>query len=244
VNPHWLAYIDTKRRSTALAVLQTLSQLQDTQSICFIVIGAISLLMKNYLQYVVYWDVDILFKNEKALETFMSMPKPKQLRIVDYDDSLIINKNIASLHTAWSFNHVWFNVDYILRNEIYEFYTHNAERLKPHTERVTCDDKHFNISLLTAHPWDIVIEKVISPRTQRDLERAVDTSVDIRHIFAVCEIEKENRKFWKYLFENAHYLCDERVFRKKLLQILSSADELGYPRIEIPDEVIARLEKT
>jgi len=243
VNSHWLTYIDTKRRSTALAVLQTLSQLQDKESISFIVIGAISLLIKNYLQYTVYWDVDVLFKNKKALETFINLPKPKHLRVVDYDDSLTISENIASLHTAWSFDRIWFNVDYILRQEIYEFYTHNAPRLQPHTERVTSNNTSFDISLLMAHPWDIVIEKVVSPRTQKDIERAVDTSIDIRHIFAVCEMEKKNRTYWHYLFENAHYLCDESVFRKKLLQILSSAVELGYPRIEIPNDVLTQLKK-
>lgn len=197
--------------------------------------------MKNYLRYTVYWDVDVLFKNRKALETFINLPKPKHLRIVDYDDSLMINKNIASLHTAWSFDHVWFNVDYILRKEIYEFYTHNAQRLQPHTECVTSNDTIFDISILMAHPWDIIIEKVVSPRTQKDIERTVDTSIDIRHIFAVCEMEKKNRAFWQYLFENAHYLCDESVFRGKLLQILSSAVELGYSGIEIPNDIMTRL---
>lgn len=244
MNPHWLTYIDPRRRSTALAVLQALSQLQDKKSLNFIVIGAISLLMKNYLQYTVYWDVDVLFKNKEALDAFINMPKPKHLRIVDYDDALMINKNIASLHTAWSFDRVWFNVDYILRKEIYEFYTRRAERLQPHTEHITSDNHNFDISLLVAHPWDIVIEKVVSPRTQKDVERAVDMSIDIRHIFAVCEKEKENRTFWQYLFENAHFLCDESTFRKKFVRILMSAAELGYPHIEIPDDVMSRFKKS
>jgi hypothetical protein len=232
-----------KRRSTALAVLQTLSQLQDKQTISFIVIGAISLLMRNYLRYTVYWDVDVLFKNKKALEAFINMPKPAQLRIVDYDDALITNENIASLHTAWSFDHIWFNVDYILRNKTYGFYTHDADKLRPYTERITSDGQTYDISILIAHPWDVVIEKIVSPRTQKDIELTVDTSVDIRHIFAVCRKEKENRAFWQYLLENAHHLCDETMFRKKLLHILVSAGALGYPRIEIPTDVMDRLEK-
>jgi hypothetical protein len=241
VNPHWSTHIDAKRRSTALAVLQTLSQLQDKKSVSFIVIGAISLLMKDYLQYTVYWDVDVLFKDKEALETFISTPKPRHIRIVDYDDSLNVNKNIASLHTAWSSDRIWFNVDYILRDEIYTFYTHSVERLQPHVESVACDNIRFDISLLIAHPWDIVIEKVVSPRTQRDIEHTIDTSVDIRHIFAICEKEKENHRFWQYLLENAHHLCDESVFREKLLHILTSAAKLGYPHIAVPDDVMTQL---
>ncbi len=239
--PDWITYIDIRRRKTALEVLQTLSQLQNKDSIDFIIIGAISLLVKGYLQYTVYWDVDLLFRNEHALQAFIAMPKPEHLRIIDYDESLMINKDIASLHTAWSFDRVWFNVDYILRKDIFNFYTHNIKNVQAHTEQVQFDNTRYNISVLMAHPWDIVIEKVVSPRTARDIELRVDASVDIRHIFAVCRAENQNDTFWHYLFDHAPYLCDKKLFKDKLLQIFQSAPELGYHDVKIPQKVMKQL---
>jgi hypothetical protein len=244
VHPNWLSHIDARRRKTVLEVLQTLSQLQNKNDVDFIVIGAITLLIRDYLRYTVYWDVDLLFKNKEMLDAFIAMPKPEGLRIVDYDDALVVNKTIASLHTAWAFDHVWFNVDYILRPEIYTFYTHNITEIQPYREQVEYEGSRFNMSLLMAHPWDIVIEKTVSPRTQRDIELTVDTSVDLRHIFAVCRAERQNSDYWQYLLEHASHLCDTGTFKEKLLVILSSASELGYREIEIPHDTIAQLKTT
>lgn len=236
--PDWLNYVDRKRQRNLAQILQCLSQLQDKKNLDFIVIGALPLLMRGYLAYKVYWDIDLLFRDDKGIREFMKKPKPKMLRIVEYDDALMVSRNITSFHTAWAFNRIWFNVDYIVRKGFFEFYTHNIDALTPYTESITVGSTSFQICLYMAHPWDIITEKVISPRTARDVELKIDTSVDLRHIFAIYTSEKTNMEFWHYIFEKTRSLCSEHEFKIKFLKILSSATELGYRDLEIsPDSI-------
>ncbi len=242
--PDWLNYIDKKRRRNLLQILQALSSLQDKDNLNFIIIGALSLLVRGYLNYMVYWDVDLLFKDDKYLIEFIKKTKTKTLKIVEYDDAFMMSRNITSLHTAWAFNHVWVNVDYILRKGFFEFYTDDIDTLSPYTESIKLDNARFEICLYMAHSWDIITEKVISPRTARDVELKIDTSVDIRHIFAVYQKEKTNEKFWHYILEKAKLLCDEREFKAKFLKILSSAKDLGYSDLEISPHIQTLLRRS
>lgn len=233
MHPDWLNYINRKRRKNLLQTLQELSKLQDKENLNFILIGAFPLLIKGYLNYTAYWDIDLLFRNNNSLKKFIEKAKSKTLKIVDYDDDLVINKNIASLHTAWAFNHGWVNVDYILRKGFFEFYTHNIDALKPYKASIKTGNENFLINLYIAHPWDIVAEKVISPRTDRDIVLKIDMSVDIRHIFAIYKQEKDNRDFWHYILEKAKLLKGNQEFKTKFLKILSCAKELGYTNLKI-----------
>jgi len=74
----------------------------------------------------------------------------------------MISEKITRFHTAWSFTKTWFNVDYILREGIFEFYTENLSSLKPYTTIVELKDGKFPIELYLAHPWDLFVEKVLS----------------------------------------------------------------------------------
>jgi len=233
VYPDWLDHIDEKRRRNLLQILEELSKLQDQANLDFIIIGALSLLFNNYLKYKVYWDIDILFKDNDRLTNFIEKRKSKSLKIVDLDDTLMINKNISSYHTVWAFDHIWFNVDYILRPGFFEYYTNAIAQQQPYRAKIQLGDDCFNIELYIAHPWDIIVEKIFSPRTARDLELKVDTSVDLRHIVAVYIQEKNNPVFWEYVFKKAALLQGEAAFKTKFLKILDELTEFGYGDTEI-----------
>jgi len=242
MSPEWINYVSKKRQKVLLQILEELSLLQDKKELNFIIIGALPLLINGYLNYKVYWDIDLLFKDRQSLQGFISEPKPDSLRIVDYDEHLMVNKNISSLHTAWSFNKTWFNVDYIIKERRYfEFYTWKKENLKFYRESVLFNNREFRIDIYLANPWDIIIDKITSPRTARDIELKVEFSVDIRHIFAIYQKEKDNEKFWRYVFRKAAFFEKEQTFKKKFFKILSLAPELGYEQIKISDEVLKKL---
>ncbi len=242
--PDWLNYIDHRRRLNMLRTLQELSVLQDKMNPNFIVIGALPLLINGYLKYKAFWDIDLLFRDDKHLKEFTKKQKSKILKIVNFDDELMVSKNISSLHTTWTFNHVWLNVDYILRKGFFEFYTHDINALNPYAATITIDNESFRINLYIARPWDIITEKIVSPRTTRDIDLKIDTSVDIRHIFAVYKKEKNNALFWNYILEKAKLLRDEREFKKKFLNILFSAEELGFKDLEISPDTITILKES
>jgi hypothetical protein len=241
VYPDWLNHVDEKRQRNLIEILQYLSRLQDQKDLDFIIIGALPLLVRGYLAYTVYWDIDLLFKDDNGIREFMQKPKKKTLRIVEYDDALMVSRNITSFHTAWAFNRIWFNVDYIVRKGFFEFYTQNIDKSMLYTDSVLLDNTSFEIGLYMAHPWDIITEKVVSPRTSRDVELRIDTSVDIRHIFAVYKQEKNNMEFWQYIFEKTKSLCCEGDFKKTFLGILSAATELGYGDVEISPDLLKML---
>lgn len=236
MNPEWLNYIDEKRRVNLVQILGELSKLQTRADLDFIIIGALSLLLNKYLKYKVYWDIDMLFRDKRHLETFIRKPKSKNLRIVNLDDNLMISKNISSYHTMWAFDHIWFNVDYILRQGFFEFYVHSIAQQKPYNEVIHLEDNTYIIDLCIAHPWDIFVEKVFSPRTVRDIDLKIDTSVDLRHIVAIYAQEKDNYDFWMHVLKKAQLLQGKDAFKKNLLNILNNLTELGYGEIEISEK--------
>jgi hypothetical protein len=235
VAAEWIKYIDGKRQKSFLRTLETLSGLQDRERINFIVIGALPLLISGYLEYIVYWDLDLLFKDQASLEEFMGLTKAEGLRIVEYDDQLMISAHITSFHTAWAFDKKWINVDYILKPDIYDFYTHATHSNGPLQQAIVHDGTTYHIYLSMAHPWDVIIDKVLSPRTARDLELCVDTSVDIRHILAVFRKEGANQHFWDHVMTRAPRIGDLDTFKHTLRSILSLAPRLGYTSIAIPN---------
>lgn len=238
----WLNYIDEKRRANFVRVLVELSHLQDKKDLNFIIIGALTLLMQGYLKYTAYYDIDLLFKDIDHLREFINHPKPHNLQIVNYDEELMISEKITSFHTAWSFTKTWFNVDYIIRPGIFEFYVENRSVLQPYTALVELKEGKFPIELCIAHAYDIFVEKVLSPRLEKDINLKVDMSVDIRHIYIIYSKELTNQDFWHYVEEKIKRIGREREFKDKLLTILNLASEIGYKNIEIPDFVREKLQ--
>ncbi len=241
--PEWLNFIDEKRRVNFVKVVAEISQLQDKKDLNFIIIGALSLLMQGYLKYTAYWDIDLLFRNAQRLKEFINHPKPQNLRIINYDDELMISEKITSFHTAWSFTKTWFNVDYILREGVFEFYTENLSNLKPYTTIVELKDGKFPIDLYLAHPWDLFVEKVLSPRVVKDIELKVDMSVDIRHIYIIYNQEYEKQDFWEHIIKKIKRINKEIEFKTKLFTILNLSEELGYGQIIIPHSVSSFLKE-
>ena len=216
-----------------LSILTELSGLQSKQDVDFIIIGALPLLINGYLQYTALWDIDLLFRSEEEMNEFIARPKSTMLKIVDYDDALMVSANIASLHSAWTFDKYWFNVDYILRRDLFDFYTHDFTNAAPFEARLKWSGSDYEISLYLAHPWDIIVDKIISPRTERDSTLGVDTSIDIRHIFAVYKLEKDNETFWQHIATRARFFGTKSAVKTRFLELLSKASELGYDDIEI-----------
>lgn len=239
----WLNYIDEKRRLNFVKILVELSQLQDKKNLNFIIIGALTLLMQGYLKYTAYYDIDLLFKDINRLKEFINHPKPHNLQIVNYDEELMISEKITSFHTAWSFTKTWFNVDYIIRPGIFEFYVENPSVLKPYTTLVELKEGKFPVDLCIAHAYDIFVEKVLSPRLDKDINLKVDMSVDVRHIYIIYAKEFANQNFWDYIEQKAKKIERGREFKDKLLTILKLAPEIGYKEIEIPDFVLEKLRR-
>ncbi|MEO0205861.1 MAG: hypothetical protein ABIL22_04205 [candidate division WOR-3 bacterium] len=240
--PQWLNFVDEKRRLNFIKVLVEISRLQDKNDLNFIIIGAMTLLMQDYLDYTAYWDIDLLFKNASKLREFMNKPKSHGLQIVNYDDELMISEKITSFHTAWSFTKTWFNVDYILREGVFEFYADNIKNMKPYTSIIELKEGKFPIELYIAHAYDIFVEKVLSPRLEKDIDLKVDMSVDLRHIYIIYSKEIKNQTFWEYIQQKIRSLNREKEFKEKLLTILKLGPEVGYNNISIPDFILGILQ--
>lgn len=189
--------------------------------------------MHDYLQYTALWDVDLLFRDETKLKEFADASKSPKLRIVDYDDELMVSEHITSFHSAWAFGKTWFNVDYILRDDLFNFHTADITHLMCYERRMRINEIDLDLSLYLAHPWDIIVSKVVSPRTVRDISLGVDTSIDVRHIFAVYKKEENNLDFWQRVISRAQFFCDQRVFKTKFLELLRAASALGYDDLKI-----------
>lgn len=233
MNPEWLDFVDERRRLSLLQILAEVSRLQEKKNPDFIIIGALPLLMHDYLQYTALWDVDLLFRTETELNEFANSSKSEKLRIVNYDDELMVSAHITSFHSAWAFGKTWFNVDYILCDDLFKFYTEDITYLTLYERIMRLNEIDFEISLYLTHPWDIIVSKIVSPRTERDITLGVDTSIDLRHIFAVYTKEKHNPDFWQHALSRARSFCEERVFKAKFLALLRAAPALGYNELAI-----------
>lgn len=233
MNPKWLDFVDERRRLSLLHILTEVSRFQEKQNPDFIVIGALPLLIHDYLQYTALWDIDLLFRTEAKLKQFAETSKSKKLRIVDYDDELMVSTHITSFHSAWAYGKTWFNVDYILSDNLFRFYTEEITCLVSYERKIRLNEGDFHISLYLAHPWDIIASKIVSPRTERDISLGVDTSIDVRHIFAVYKKEHNNVDFWQRIISRAQFFCTERAFKAKCLELLRAAPALGYDDLEI-----------
>jgi hypothetical protein len=237
----WYFWVDEKRRHNLFQVLKELSGIQRKPDPQFILIGALALLIRGVLQYMVQWDADLLFRNEEALSSFVALEKSRGLRIVHYDEHLMRGKEIASLHTAWSFDGTWFNVDYILKPKTFELYHSTACNEGPFEQCVNYQGSSYGLDLFMAHPWDIFIEKVLSPRFQRELENRDWMSVDIRHVVTILEREKGNDDFWQTAHTKIGLLGKKPVFKSRLLGLVSSLPELGYGSVDMPERLHERI---
>lgn len=237
----WYYWVDEKRRHNLFKILVELSHLQQQTPPQFILIGALALLIHGKLHYMVQWDIDLLFRDEKSLSDFIDREKSKSLRIVHYDDGLMRSAHIASLHTAWSFDRTWFNVDYILKSETFKPYSSTIVGEGPHEERLVYESKEYRFSIFMAHPWDILIEKILSPRLARELDNRDSMSVDIRHAVMILKQESANADFWNALRRRTDEREKRETVKKTLLVLLSHLPELGYADVNLGEAVEKRI---
>jgi hypothetical protein len=239
----WLACVVEREREPLIRVLSLLSDLGRSPGPDFILIGALSLLIRGVLQQTSLWDVDLLFSEKHALRKFARRAGGEdRVRITNYEDDLMVNRGIASLHTAWNPGGAWVNVDYILRDWNFEFYLRGRTGEGPYRESRELRGEKFEISLYLAHPWDILIDKLTSPRLERELRQRDPLGTDVLHVFEVIRREGDDVKLWVYLESKAMELPDpDRPFRNLRLA-LASAEELGRPEIRdrVPERILVR----
>lgn len=188
-----------------------------------------SLLMQGYLKYTAWWDLDLLFRDEKSLYDFIDLPKSPDLRIVHYDEALMVGRSIRSFHTAWSFDRGWFNVDYLLRDNFFHHHYTTLKKRGPLRGRVELGDgREIHWFLFLAHPWDVFVEKLITSRFSGELDRRDSMGVDLRHIMIILNGNFGNPVFWKHTAAKASQLRNKGLFKKNLTELASNISELGY----------------
>jgi len=242
---HWVSCIDNKRTVNLLLILEELTRLLDKSKNPFVIIGAMSLLLQGYIRgYRVLWDIDLLFKNIDAIMDLTMTEKSKRLRIVEMDSSIVQNKTIGSLHTVWSFDKTWFNVDYIVKTGLFDFYNPLKRGNQAyHIETVRFQNKDYYIKLLLADVSDIFVEKMTFPRMQKQLQQKDDFGIDIRHcLYILSTLGKKNR-FWKRVRESSLEINLTAALKRNLLHLVRIKNELGYEETKLPQNIITRINK-
>jgi len=237
----WYDYIPSGYRLPMLLVLQELSRLRTIQD-SFILVGGLSLLMQERLHHQVMWDVDLLFRDKFSILKFLALPKDPSFDIVSIDGGFADSATIVSYHTSWGFGARWINVDYFTRSKWYYFHKVTIDKRGDFEERIELEGKGINIKLPVAYPWDMFIEKALSPRLENDLAVSNDLSYDLRHVFILLEQEKENREFWDYVQKKARRFGQIRELRDRLLMILDRRQQVGYGHIRVPDSLPKTIE--
>ncbi len=237
---HWYSYVNEKYRLSMLLILEELSRLRAIQD-SFILVGGLSLLLWGRLQHRVLWDIDLLFLDKFSILKFLALPKDPQLDVVSLDDEFAESETIVSFHTAWSFNARWVNLDYLSRANWYYFHKSTIDRQGDFEEMVEWEGREIHIKLPVAYPWDMFIEKSLSPRLENDLSSINDLSYDLRHVFILFEQEKENPQFWQYIRRKAEEFSRLLELKQRLLWIFSQRERLGYGHIAVADSVIRQI---
>jgi hypothetical protein len=239
----WHEYIDRKRRHNFLAILEELSRRQTApvgikQTPEFVLIGAMALLMQNYLHYLAWWDVDLLFRDEESLRKFANNMAAPGLQIEQIDDEIVSTSDLVCLHTMWSFGRTWANVDYIYRPERFQFFHDTLRNQPPFSQTVGFDNREYHIALLLAHPWDIFVDKLTLSRTVEQLHQKDAFGIDLRHLVFILQRDRANPEFWQHLITQSETLGRREVLKAMLFRIIEIAPELGYNKVCDHEEVV------
>jgi hypothetical protein len=233
----WYELIDHKRRHNFLAILEELSRRQDKRAPDFVLIGALALLMQNYLDYVAWWDIDLLFRDEETLGKFAKSIAAPGLRIEQLDEAMVSTGDLASLHTMWSFGRTWANVDYIYRPERFHFFYETLRRQQPFAQTIRLDEREYHLNLLLGNPWDIFVDKLTLPRMLEQLHRSDFLGKDLRHIFFILRRDHANQQFWQHLVAKSEALGQREALGAVLAGLCELAPKLGYEEVGDPEQV-------
>jgi len=234
IHLHWYEFIAPHFRNNFLMVLEELSRLFDKNNPSFIIVGAFSLLINRVLNYTVMWDIDLLFKNKESLFNFIEFQKNKNLKIQFIDEKLMVGESISSIHTMWSFDKKWVNVDLMLRENLFElhFLTLPIENIT-YSETIIIGNKEYKIDLLVAHPWNVFLDKLMSPRLETEIEKCNSFGIDIRHIFAILDVYSNNPSFWNYISRTSNNINIKEKIERNLEALNSIAGSIGYKKFNL-----------
>ncbi|KPJ52873.1 hypothetical protein AMJ39_06640 [candidate division TA06 bacterium DG_24] len=241
IPPSWCVFVDPERRRDLISILAELSGLWEGMVEPFIIVGALSLVLRERLRFTALWDIDLLFPSEEAVETFADRRPPGGVRVVAYDDQLMRGAGIASLHTAWRICSKWINVDYIYRPPFYRLHYSTFEKDGPLIQEVRLGEETFQIRVPVAHPWDVFLEKIISPRFSSVVESGYGMHPDVRHILFLLQSETEQEGFWSYLEQTARVFGLVEGVRQGMELLLANRDYLGYGEFELPAVLDAKI---
>ncbi|MDZ7292979.1 MAG: hypothetical protein ONB44_05185 [candidate division KSB1 bacterium] len=227
-NAPWFEFIDRKRRHNFLAILEELSSRQSKEAPEFILIGALVLLMQNYLHYLAWWDIDLLFRDSETLQGFANAMKAPGLKIKQIDDEMIRTHELECLHVMWSFGRTWANVDYIYRPSRFQFFYETLRHQEPFAQTVRLDHREYQLSLYLGNPWDIFVDKLTLSRLTEQLKKDDFLGKDFRHLFFILQRDHANDNFWKHLAAKSEALGQKEILKAAVIRLIEIAPELGY----------------
>jgi len=220
-----------------LLVLEELSRLRELQD-NFVLVGGLSLLIWGRLRHHVLWDVDLLFRDKFSIFKFLALGKDPKFDVVSMDEDFSESETIVSFHTSWGFQARWVNVDYLSRSKWYYFHRDTIDRSGDFEEEIELEGRKIHIRLPVAYPWDLFIEKSLSPRLEQDLFSSNDLSYDLRHVFVLFEQEKENAEFWSYIRNKAQRFYRLSELKERLLLIFEHRERIGYGDVQVDDCIV------
>ena len=220
-----------------LLVLEELSRLRRLQD-SFVLVGGLSLLMWGRLNHHVLWDVDLLFRDKFSIFKFLALAKDPKFDVVSMDEEFSDSETIVSFHTAWGLGARWINVDYLTRAKWYYFHKDTIDQRGDFEEEIELEGRKIHIKLPVVYPWDMFIEKSLSPRLESDLSSSNDLSYDLRHVFILFEQEKGNPEFWNYIRKKAEEFSHLPELKERLLFIFRQREGIGYGHIGVEDSII------
>ena len=232
----WLQYVTPNRRRELLQVLAEISRLYQTYQSPFVLVGACSLLIRGCLKYKAWWDVDLLFESPDEITRFHKLSGTPELQIVPVDFHPIDYGYLQSMQTMWGVKNVWYRVDYIYRDEYYHFHSVSPEKDNMYRIRLNLNSQKYDLWLPVAHPWNIFIDKLLSPRLKFELGVRDGYSIDIRHIFILFSLYRHDPGFWEYISRKSTELTNGTNVKENLRNLLLAKDELGYQSVIVGEK--------
>lgn len=251
---HWSAHVPPSYRDNLFRTLEELSRLGREAALQFVIIGALSLMIKRRLNYTSVWDVDILFKDQAEMERLIALEKGCGLEVQHFDERPMVSPSITSLHAAWRAGGPWLNVDYIIRDERYAFYRAGVDREGLYREEFRLGEvaqpgeapgqpgRTVSLALPLAHPWDIFVDKVLSPRFEEEFLRRDVFSLDIKHVLIMLEQDGKAPSFWEHITGKGGDLGALELMESRLESLLLNLGDFGYTDIALPPDIMRRLE--
>jgi len=234
----WYHYIAPQFQKDFLLVLEQLSRLNDKENPSFIIVGALALLINNVVHYTVIFDIDLLFKDKDSLFRFVEVSKKSKMKIQFLDDHLMVGKSISSLHTMWTHSGKWINVDLILRKNLYDLHCSTLPLSEIfYSDTIKHNNSRYDLNLFVANPWNIFIDKILSPRLETEIDKLDSFGVDIKHIFTMLCYFKDDTKFWNHINNTLTKISKLERAKENLNALNEIAESIGYAKFDFENKI-------